>query len=129
MHRSLLAAAAAVLLLAPVAASAQDDVGAASEAICCGAECCAIPEGDGCQARNEVNPANACEVCDPSMSQSGWTAMAGCADDAGSTGGTDAGTTPTDDGGCAVSPGGSSHAGMALGLVALGALFVRRRFS
>ncbi|MFK7987937.1 MAG: hypothetical protein AB8I08_18100, partial [Sandaracinaceae bacterium] len=78
MHRSLLAAAAAVLFLLPAGASAQDDVGAATEAICCGSACCAIPEGDAFQARDDVNPNNACEVCDPSVSNSEWTAVPSC---------------------------------------------------
>ncbi|MFK7991131.1 MAG: MYXO-CTERM sorting domain-containing protein [Sandaracinaceae bacterium] len=74
---------------------------------------------------------NACGVCDPSVCNSEWTAVPSCGGTDAGTPATDAGTTtpPADDGGCSVSPGSRSHAGIAFGLLALGALFVRRRRS
>lgn len=50
------------------------------DAICCGASCCAI-EG-GCQRTGEMNPANSCQLCDPSESQTAWTDIPGCTPDA-----------------------------------------------
>lgn len=141
MHRTLLAAAAAALLVTPVGASAQDDIGSSAEAICCGTNCCAIPVGDGCQTRGEVNPDNPCEVCDPSNSQSAFTVMPGCGTDGGTStdagspavdsGPTtvDAGTGSGDDGGCSVQPGAASSAGLVMGLLALGAFVLRRRLA
>lgn len=178
MQRTLIAAATATLLsglFAPGGAYAQDDddIGSATEAICCGGNCCSI--GGMCFTRDQENPANACEVCDPSSSRTSFTAVAGCGEDAGTaadagtpevdagapavdagtpavdagtpavdagTPAVDAGTTPmtdagstpmvdagtgTDDGGCSVQPGSTSHGTALVGLLALGALFIRRR--
>ncbi len=55
----------------------------ASDALarCCGASCCLI---DGtCRTTGEVNPDNACEMCDPSSAGTAWTTIDGCGDDAG----------------------------------------------
>ena len=126
MHRALFASVLTTLLLAAPLASAQDDVGAAEAPICCGGECCLI--GGSCFRRGDTNPADSCQMCDPGASQTGWTDMTGCTP----TGGDDAGTGGTppdpDDGGCSAAPGaGSTGAGIAFGLLALGALVRRRR--
>jgi hypothetical protein len=115
------------------------------DAICCGSSCCAI-EG-GCQSNGDENPANACEICNPAVSQTAWSANPTCEDagppavdagpvetdagpvetDAGPVG-TDAGsTTPPPSGGgggCAVNQG-QSYGAWILGV--LGALFLATR--
>lgn len=102
------------------------DVAASHEAICCGSSCCLI-DGD-CLTDGEPNSRNACQVCDPSMSQVEWTPVAGC--DAGQSAqpdaGSDAGASGGGGGGCAIAPGASGAFG---GLVAFGALALvwRRR--
>jgi len=78
-------------------------------AVCCGGGCCCL-DGDT-QGPGDVNPANPCEVCDPSTDQMSWTPVADCTPDAGvdedagvsteedaGTAATDAGTTGTDAG-------------------------------
>jgi len=113
------------MLLVSVA-SAQDGVGHTTQDICCGGGCCLI-EGD-CLRNGDTNPANACEMCDTSSSQTDWTDVSGCGGDtdAGSTTmGTDAGPTDSgdDDGGCSAGGGGASFG--LVGLVLFGLL--RRR--
>tara|TARA_B100001750_G_scaffold136107_1_gene108292 strand:- start:2782 stop:3264 length:483 start_codon:yes stop_codon:yes gene_type:complete len=116
-------------------------------AICCGGNCCFIDTV--CRSSGDENPDDACQVCDPSSSQTAWTDVAGCGDadagtmteedagvteedagttetDAGSTTETDAGTTTPDDDddddGCSAAGGGAAG-----GLWIAMALFARRR--
>lgn len=127
MRRAIFASTLALLLTAPAAAQ-DDDVGAAVEAICCGMECCLIGT---CRGRGQVNPDNSCEMCDPSTSQSEWTAIPGCVPpDAGTPPATDAGSTtppPDDGGGCSVGATGARGPLALLSLVGGLALFRRRR--
>ena len=76
------------------------DVGSATYAICCGADCCCPSLGDGRRINNgDRNPANPCEICDPSMTQTAWTPVPDCdAGMAGTDAGTDAGPADTDGG-------------------------------
>ncbi len=108
-------------------ALAQEDIGAAHEAVCCGATCCLI---DGtCLMDGNTNPANPCQVCDPSQSQAEWTAVEGCTQpDSGPPPMRDAGTTtpPPASGGCSATGAGSAAPAVLLGL-ALALCFVRRR--
>ncbi len=115
------------------AAAQDDDVAARVEAICCGATCCLI---DGmCRTRDEQNPANGCQVCDPSMSQTQWTDMAGCGGTDAGPAGTDAGPGTRDagpddsgGGGCHVSRGATGgFGGLGLALIAAAGLVLRRR--
>lgn len=103
--------------LVSVGAAAQD-VGGAQEPICCGDDCCLI--GGVCFARGEENPDNACQACDPAVSQGEFTPISGCTlPDAGTGGG---------GGGCAV--GGSSAGAGGLSVFALfaaAAIVARRR--
>lgn len=111
------------------------DIGAAREAICCGTACCLIdgmcksgdPESD-----RHANPRNPCEVCDPAVSQSEWTTVAGCVPpDAGTPPAQpDAGTppvTPPPSGGCSVAGAGGAGASFALAVVGLALVWRRRR--
>lgn len=58
-------------------------------AICCGGSCCFIDSM--CRNTGDTNPDDACQVCDPSSSQTEWTTMADC-------GGEDAGMADEDAG-------------------------------
>ncbi len=92
-------------------------------AVCCGADCCCA--GDGIQAPGDTNPANSCEVCDPSVSQFEWTPVEGCTTgdpDMGTGGGGDGG-----DGGCSAAGGPAGAYGFALVGAALAFLGRRRR--
>lgn len=54
-----------------------EDVESLVDEICCGASCCLI--GGDCYTSGETNPANTCEACNPSTSQTEFTASAdGC---------------------------------------------------
>jgi MYXO-CTERM domain-containing protein len=131
MRRALFASTFAGLSILASAAAAQEDVGASREAICCGANCCLI--GGECFTRGDTNPADDCQECDPSVSQTAWTDVDGCGGgsdagptdppevDAGSGGDTDPG-----DGGCSVGATGSAAPGAILALLA-GLAFWRRR--
>jgi uncharacterized protein (TIGR03382 family) len=105
------------------------DVGAAREAVCCGAACCLI-DGD-CLTDGEANSRNPCEVCEPAMSQSEWTTTAGCvAPDSGPATEPDAGSPPPPpppSGGCSASGAGSAGIGVALGVLGLALAWRRRR--
>ena len=117
MRRVVFASILTLAFAAPAAAQ-DDDVGAAVEAICCGAECCSI--GGTCFNRGDENPMNSNEICDPSVSQDSFTTVEA----------PDAGTTtppPDDDGGCSVGTGASSAPAALLALVGGLALFRRRR--
>jgi len=133
-------ASTAFLLLGGCTNAEYDDVGAATYAVCCGANCCCPGIGDGSPiSTGDMNPDNPCEVCDPSTDPNSWTPVAGCGEDAGGGGGTDAGggmtgtdagpgTTGGDDGGCSVSAGPASGFGLALfSVVAVLFTFRRRR--
>jgi MYXO-CTERM domain-containing protein len=106
------------------------DIGAAHEAVCCGATCCLV---DGqCKTDGMANDHNPCEVCNPAMSQSEWTPVPGCVPpDAGAEPvEPDAGTpvTPPRSGGCAASgTGGPLGLGFALGVAGLALVWRRRR--
>lgn len=114
------------------AADGPEEIGGATEAICCGANCCLI---DGsCTRRGDTNPANSCEMCDPSSSNTSWTAVAGCAADASppaDTGPADTGTAADTgtggggDGGCSV--GRARGGAAALGFASLLAVTLLRR--
>ncbi len=66
-------------------------------AICCGGSCCRIESV--CFNTGDPNPDDACQVCDPSTSQTMWTDVAGCGDaDAGTMSEEDAGVTEEDAG-------------------------------
>ncbi|MCC6877719.1 MAG: hypothetical protein IT378_25645 [Sandaracinaceae bacterium] len=67
----LVAALSAISLVAIPSAHAQSPIG-----VCCGANCCFIDAM--CRTRGALNPANACQACDPSTSQSAWSAVPGC---------------------------------------------------
>jgi len=117
---------ASFLLIGGCTLGPSDDVGAATYNICCGAGCC-CPSlgGGGAIGPGDLNPANSCEECDPSVSQTSWTPISGC-------GGTDSGPARTDagggdgGGGCSVGVSESSPVG-AIALLGSLALFVRRR--
>lgn len=96
----------------------QDDVGAASEPICCGGDCCLI--GGTCYDIGDRNPANACQICAPTQSQSDWSMENGCGPDAGG-GGSGGG------GGCAVSPTGPAGSASLVALMMAGFILFRRR--
>lgn len=132
-----LLASTAFLLLGGCTNASYDDVGAATYAVCCGANCCCPGIGDGTPiSAGDVNPDNPCEVCDPSTTAMAWTAVAGCGEDGGG-GGTDAGPGMTgtdagpggggdDGGGCSVGAGPASGFGLALFSV-VAVLFAFRR--
>lgn len=129
MRRALLGLLSASFFSIAAPAFAEDDVGAAREAICCGATCCLI---DGmCLHANDENPTNPCQICDPSQSQAQWTTVEGCSPaqpDAGSSTPPDAGSTtppPSGGGGCAVGTGGGAPLGLIV--LAVAALRFRRR--
>jgi len=135
-----LLASTAFLLLGGCTNAEYDDVGAATYAVCCGANCCCPGIGDGSPiSAGDMNPDNPCEVCDPSETAMAWTPVPGCGEDAGGMGGTDAGpgmtgtdagpgmTGSDDDGGCAVSAGPASGFGLALFSVVAVLFAVRRR--
>lgn len=96
----LVAALSAIGIVVVPSAHAQSPIG-----VCCGANCCFIDAM--CRTRGALNPANACQACDPSMSQSAWSAVPGC------TPPNDAGPPPATDGGGIVPPidAGSTDAG------------------
>lgn len=71
----------ALLVLDASALADDSDVGAAREAVCCGASCCLI-EGT-CYGTGDVNPVDPCLSCQPSESQAAWSPVAGCGGDAG----------------------------------------------
>jgi MYXO-CTERM domain-containing protein len=72
----LLTAGTLSLLLAGCIQNEKEEIISSAEAICCGASCCFI-DGD-CRTRGQRNPANACEECNPSMSQNVWSPVANC---------------------------------------------------
>ena len=120
MHRHV---STAWLALGATAFAQDDELGSRSDGVCCGTECCLI-EGE-CFARNEENPRNSCEICNPDESQAAFTAVAGCTPpDAGGGGGGGG----DDDGGCSIGTGAAS-AGVPLFSAALALVFfaVRRR--
>ncbi len=129
-HLALVIASCSFVWLAGCVAGNPDDVGAATYNICCGTNCCCPSLGSGgAIGPGDRNPANACEVCNPSVSQTSWTAdpmcMAGT-DAGGGMTGTDAGGGGGGGGGCSVGPGAPAGGMLAvIGLVA--AVLVRRR--
>lgn len=108
------------------------DIGAAREAVCCGAACCLIDSvcaSGNPESPSHANPRNPCEVCDPAMSQFEWTTVPGCVPpDAGTR--ADAGSppvTPPPRGGCSAAGAGGAGAGVALALLGVALVWRRRR--
>ena len=90
-----------LLTLAGCTNGLPEDIGASTEAICCGSNCCCPSLGTGGPINaGDINPANACERCDPATTQTAWTPIPGCVPDSG-TGDTDSGTTTGTDSGTA----------------------------
>jgi len=130
-HLLALVAASSFLWIAGCTNAPEIDIGASTNAVCCGANCCCPSIGSGgAIAAGDINPDNMCESCDPATTASAWTPIPGCTagTDAGTTGGTDAGPPADDGGGCSVSataPGGSGL--LALFGFAAAFVFSRRR--
>ncbi|MBX3271825.1 MAG: hypothetical protein KF729_16275 [Sandaracinaceae bacterium] len=105
-----------------------DDIGSATYNVCCGANCCCPSIGGGGAIRaGDRNPANACEICDPTRTASAWSSDPACSDAGGGMPPTDAGGGGGGGGGggCAVTP---APAGGALALFAgLAAVLLGRR--
>ncbi|MCB9597610.1 MAG: hypothetical protein H6719_33135 [Sandaracinaceae bacterium] len=130
-HLLLVIAGSSFLWLAGCAGS-PEDIGAATENICCGSNCCCPSLGTGGPiGPGDLNPANSCEVCDPSTSQTSWTPVSGCmaGTDAGpGMTGTDAGSgSGGGGGGCSVGATAPATGGLALLGFAAALLFGRRR--
>jgi len=88
------------------------DIGASTNALCCGANCCCASIGSGgAISAGDLNPDNMCERCDPATNPRAWTPIPGCmaGSDAGADtdAGSDAGSTDTDAGGMTVADAGS----------------------
>lgn len=64
-------------------------------AVCCGANCCCID--DARQENGDTNPANPCQVCDPTNDTRNWTDVPDCEADAGVMSEEDMGTPAEED--------------------------------
>lgn len=87
---------ASLLLIASPAFADDEDIGTGSSPICCGANCCLI--AGTCFSRGETNPDNECEACDPSSTQTAFTAVPGCTPADSGVAPADSGVEPADSG-------------------------------